>query len=205
METLRNLSGKQKFIIGFLIGLLIGGGTTYLIFERAILDDVRCEKGETLEDCAERVEEVLKDSIQKENKEEETSSSGTSTNTGGNIGGTNTSTSPTSVEVPGTNAVVANDQPAGNKVEVTLVTLSKSGWVVIHEDNNGKPGSVLGARRYDSGIHLGEVELLRGTQKGMTYYAMLHLDDGDKQFDLAKDLPILGEGGVVLMDSFKAL
>jgi hypothetical protein len=59
------------------------------------------------------------------------------------------------VAVSGSNAIQANDQIAGDTVEVTMITLSVPGWVAIHEDKNGQLGNILGASRFDPGIHLG--------------------------------------------------
>ena len=114
---------------------------------------------------------------------------------------------PTTPAVPvsstGATAVAVDEQKAGNTVAVTMLTLSNPGWVVIHEDRNGKPGNVLGATWYQAGIHLAKVELLRSTVVGGTYYAMIHSDDGDKQFDLKKDLPLMDASGNPIMAMFK--
>lgn len=104
----------------------------------------------------------------------------------------------------GTNAVSAADQSAGGRVAVSSASLSVSGWIAVHEDQSGKPARILGARRLDPGnLSNVEVELLRGTTPGGTYYVMLHRDDGDRQFDQTKDLPIADASGNPIMASFK--
>lgn len=101
----------------------------------------------------------------------------------------------------GGNAVAVNDQAPGLRVAVAMVTLARDGWVVIHEDRDGKPGNILGAQRFGSGANQsGSVDLLRSTEEGRVYYAMLHSDDGDRAFDHAKDLPLTDpQGNVILM------
>jgi preprotein translocase subunit SecG len=108
------------------------------------------------------------------------------------------------VSVSGSNDIAANDQKAGDKVEVTMVTLSVPGWVAIQEDKDGGLGNVLGASRFDPGIHLGEIELLRGTVSGGVYHAVLYQDNGDKQFDMSTDAPIKNPEGKIIEAKFKA-
>lgn len=189
METLKHLSGKQKFIAGVAIGLIIGSAGAYFILDQASWSTSKCATGESVADCLERLQQSSN------------MGNGTKTVTDKSIkdGGTQDESA-----ISGTEGVSVDDQPAGFKVVVNMVTFAKTGWLVVHEDSGGVPGKILGARRYDAGIFLGEVELLRQTEVGKTYYAMLHTDDGDKQFDSKVDLPILGLDARVIMDSFKA-
>ena len=185
METLKNLSGNQKFIIGLIIGLVVGWGGTLFSFDKSGKMVSSKESKDSLKDATEEISDTLN------------SNDGSASQIGYNK-------KAEAVIVSGTNAIEVNDQRAGDKVEITMATLSKAGWVVVHEDDNGAAGKVLGARRYEPGIYLAEVELLRSTESGKIYYAMLHIDDGDKEFNLGKDAPMKGEDGVVVMDSFKA-
>lgn len=106
----------------------------------------------------------------------------------------------------GENAIAVDDQDAGSTATVRSATLSEEGWVVIHEDWNGKPGNILGARRLLAGTHQAVVvELLRSTEGGKVYYAMLHRDDGDKAFAHTRDLPVLDAGGSPIMMRFVAI
>lgn len=99
--------------------------------------------------------------------------------------------SPAGIAPVGGNAIAVGDQAPGATVTVSFVTLAGNGWVVIHEERDGAPGAILGARRFDAGSgQSGTVELLRPTEEGKVYFAMLHADDGDRQFDHTKDLPI---------------
>lgn len=105
----------------------------------------------------------------------------------------------------GENAIAVSDQAPGSKVSVSLVTLAKDGWVVVHADRDGKPGNILGAQRFNVGANQnGEVDLLKPTEEGKVYYAMLHADDGDKMFDHTKDLPVTDPQGNVIMMRFVA-
>jgi len=96
------------------------------------------------------------------------------------------------------------DQKPGDRVVIKSVVLGTIGWVVIHDDNNGKPGHILGAHRFNAGTYTGQVELLKATEEGKVYYAMLHADNGDKQFDYRTDLPINDAGGNPVMMRFVA-
>ncbi len=106
----------------------------------------------------------------------------------------------------GDNAILVSDQAPGGRVVILSVTLSQAGWVVIHEDRNGKPGSILGAHRFEKGTRSGSVDLLRRTESGRIYYAMIHGDDdGDHVFDYKKDLPVQDVSGNTVMVKFTAV
>lgn len=105
----------------------------------------------------------------------------------------------------GGNAVAVNDQPPGLTVSLGMVAITRDGWVVIHAAEDGAPGRILGARRFDAGsVETGSVELLRPTEEGRVYFAMLHADNGDRQFDHTKDLPLTDAGGNVILMRFVA-
>lgn len=95
------------------------------------------------------------------------------------------------------------DQLPGKVAKIQELAMDRSVWVAIHEDAEGKPGKILGARRFPSGHILnGEVELLRGMTPGL-YYAMVHEDDGVLGFNHAKDVPAV-ENGLPVMARFLA-
>ncbi|MBI4132296.1 MAG: hypothetical protein HY474_01555 [Candidatus Sungbacteria bacterium] len=104
----------------------------------------------------------------------------------------------------GANAIAVNDQPPGLTVVVSLVALERDGWMVIHESDGGGPGRILGAKRFDAGQGSGTAELLRPTEEGRVYFAMLHADDGDRQFNHIKDLPLEDPQGNVILIRFVA-
>jgi len=100
-------------------------------------------------------------------------------------------------------AIVVADQNAGIEVHIKEVTLQKTGWVAIHESQNGSPGTVLGAQLFNAGKQSGTVDLLRGTAPGSVYYAVLHDEDGDRAFNLRKDLPLSDSMGNPIMAEFR--
>jgi len=101
--------------------------------------------------------------------------------------------------------IVVKDQPAGFKVIVDSVSLENVGWVAIHEDRDGELGNILGAYRFENGTHSGEVELLRNTVEGGTYYAVIYNDDGDREFDHKKDVPLVDGLGNEIISEFKVI
>lgn len=113
---------------------------------------------------------------------------GTSTNTG-----TNT---------PGQNSLSVATQDTGAKsVIVTTVSLQQPGYIVIHADDNGSPGAVLGqSALLQAGTHT-NISVPLSVKNNTTYWAMLHTDNGNGTYATAEDAPTTN-GGVVVMVSF---
>jgi hypothetical protein len=106
-----------------------------------------------------------------------------------------------STDVSGASLNVA-DQPAGLEVRVSSLLLTENGWVGIRDIE----GRVLGAGRFEAGTFKDvTVPLLRATVAGESYQALLYVDDGDKEFDLHKDILISGPDGGVAGTNFKVL
>jgi hypothetical protein len=98
--------------------------------------------------------------------------------------------------------VTVQDQAAGPSVSVASVTLNQMGWVAIRDAD----GRVLGAARFDAGTYANvSVPLLRATVAKSSYQVLLYIDDGDRQFDLHKDILITGADGGVAGTTFKTL
>lgn len=99
------------------------------------------------------------------------------------------------------NVLSVEDQKPGNMVVIQSLTMGANGWVVIYDDSNGKPSHILGAHRFNAGTYARQnVELLKGTEEGKVYYAMLHADDGDRKFDYRTDLQVKdGSDNTVMM------
>ncbi|MBI5959461.1 MAG: cupredoxin domain-containing protein [Chloroflexi bacterium] len=105
------------------------------------------------------------------------------------------------------------DQPLGtsNELWFSQVLLDQSGWLVIHADDGGAPGEVLG---YSSvlpvGLSTGVVVVIEPSTIGNTVWAMLHYDTGTAatyefgEVDGA-DMPVLDAGGSPVMDSLVIL
>ena len=108
-----------------------------------------------------------------------------------------------------TDVVTANDHTLTvltSWVTVANVTLAADGWVVIHDDNAGAPGAILGQTFVAAGTATDVVvELSAPATDGATYWAMLHTDspaDATFTFGTASDdLPVTDFFGTVVMDS----
>ncbi len=184
MDTLKKLFSSYRLALCFAAGALVGAGlyasgTVFFSGKCGTLEKVfsPCVSG----DSSGEVALVSSDSSQQK--------------TSGPL-------RPTPVYIVGTNALAVNPQAAGNTVEVTMATFSEPGWVAIHEEEEGAFGRVLGAQRFEPGIHLGEVELLRPTVPGGIYAAVLYRDVGDSAFDLLTDPMLKGQDGKIIKTSF---
>ena len=104
----------------------------------------------------------------------------------------------------GANRIVVSDQFPGNVVYLSSVQLAKGGWVVIHKDNKGQPGDIIGQTWFDAGVNPGKVTLSQSMVDGSVYYAMIHSDNGDKKFDAKVDMPLSDANGNVIMKIFRA-
>lgn len=124
--------------------------------------------------------------------------------TAGN-GATAASSTAAATATTSANFISVLDQPAGVQVQVADVKLDRLGWVVIHDDDNGVPGRILGAQLFDAGETSGTVDLLRGTLAGSDYFAVLQADNGDRAFEPKLDEPIMGSDGNPVMTKFAAL
>lgn len=104
------------------------------------------------------------------------------------------------------NRIVVPNQESGGLVTIQFVSFKQPGWVVIHELlSGGNLGSALGAQRFDEGEYSGGVSLLRVTESGSTYAAVLYLDNGDRRFDIGIDLPELGGSHEMIQTTFTIL
>ncbi len=114
------------------------------------------------------------------------------------------STTDTVSDVNEINRLVIADQYPGNVVYVSSAQLANGSWIVIHKDNAGKPGAVIGSMWAEKGIAPVKVTLTEKTVDGQLYYAMIHSDDGDKKFDAAKDAAVKDSRGNVIVKTFRA-
>lgn len=131
----------------------------------------------------------------------------TDTTAGSTSGSTNEpSVNPSSVSSSGASAVASGetvttqDQPAGISVSIAQATLKNPSWIAIKDTN----GRILGAGWFStSGEHL-SVPLLRATEAGQVYQAVIYVDDGDKQFDFHKDTLLTSSEGAPVSSTFRA-
>jgi len=99
-------------------------------------------------------------------------------------------------------SVKVEDQPAGTEIKVSSLSLSNMGWVGVRDAD----GRVLGAGRFEAGSFSDvTVPLLRATVAGESYQVLLYADDGNREFDLHKDILISGPNGGVAGTNFRAL
>ena len=95
------------------------------------------------------------------------------------------------------------DQASGMSVQVGNVEFAVPGWVVVHETEGGHVLNALGAARLDAGSYTGViVELLRTTEPGGSYAVILYSDNGNKEFEIRGDLPIIDIEGNPVMKTF---
>lgn len=102
--------------------------------------------------------------------------------------------------------VVVGNQTTGKKVNVTKVTMEKDGWIVIHDDRDGQPGIILGAYRFSKGTFNDiEMPLLVAMEEDKDYWAVIHNDNGDRQFDYKVDLSAKDADGNMIMTKFSVV
>lgn len=93
------------------------------------------------------------------------------------------------------NFISVSGQASGNSVALSKVKLLKDSWVAIREDVDGEFGRILGAAWFPTGTNKDvAVGLLRNTQAGKTYYAVLYVDNGDHQFSTKADVLVTENG-----------
>ena len=96
--------------------------------------------------------------------------------------------------------IAVNDQSLENdQVKVASFFLDKPGYVVIHADVDGKPGTVIGNSELVSGSYSNFKVIIDATQAGTRVFAMLHYDDGDGQYEFpGDDTPVKVEDQIVV-------
>jgi hypothetical protein len=103
-------------------------------------------------------------------------------------------------------SVVVQDQSIDDSRVIVLKVLSATpGWIVIHSDNGGKPGPVLGYAAVREGENLNVVVAIDAKKATPVLYAMLHVDVGvvgTYEFPGA-DVPTMSMGTMV-SPGFKA-
>lgn len=101
------------------------------------------------------------------------------------------------------NRVVVSDQYPGDVVYITSAQFENPGFVVIRENNNGNPGAIIGQAYFGEGINPGRITLVKETEEGKLYYAVLYSDNGDEQFNVATDLPLKDVQGNTILRTFR--
>ncbi len=93
-----------------------------------------------------------------------------------------------------TPGVTVSDQAiANNKVTIETVVSDGPGWLVIHAQQEGKPGPILGFSPVTAGENSNVVVEIDATGATGTLYAMLHTDAGQEgtwEFPNGPDVPV---------------
>jgi len=101
------------------------------------------------------------------------------------------------------NAIVVKDQKPGDEAMIDDVSIEAKGYVVVHEDDNGKAGKIVGMSGLLNAGETRSVPVKMKIHAGLSHWAMLHIDNGDGVFDAKQDLPLKDENGEFVMKSFK--
>lgn len=125
----------------------------------------------------------------------------TSTTKTAKNGATNTASVAAGVALESADIDVTSPQRAGQSVIINSVSVSKPTWVVVYDNNAGKPGNVLGAQLFFASTN-GIVTLLRPTMAGKTYFIGRAVDNGDRKFQKASDTPLADENGNPILVTF---
>lgn len=101
-----------------------------------------------------------------------------------------------------TPAVTVADQELGNGDTVTVpqVTATEAGWLVIHVNDNGAPGAVIGQTAVEAGTNENVMVEVDAQEVTETLFAMLHVDAGESgvyEFP-GPDVPVQVDGDVVV-------
>ena len=94
------------------------------------------------------------------------------------------------------------DQPVvDGQVNITRLTSNGPGWVVIHADDGGKPGAVLGQTPIPGGISANIKVTVSPVGRTDTLFAMLHSDLGESgvyEFPNGPDAPVTVNDRIVM-------
>jgi len=180
----------QQLVLMLIIGVLIGT-TAVMVWK---LDNTPAK--ETADDMAESTRSS-------ENTDEKTGEAIRATTTGSIL--SQAGAWPLPPEIPSNTRIglTVLDQPAGNTVDVSGLSIANKQWIGVYDDRSGAPGWIMGAARVHAGDTVGKVELLRAMVAGNSYYAVILNDDGDESFNRLSDLPPLTPDRVTIV-RFKA-
>lgn len=87
------------------------------------------------------------------------------------------------------------------EVEVTA-TLIESGFVTIHQSIGGAPGPIIGSSGFIAADENTSVTISTSEPMdvGLTYVALLHVDNGDEKLVITQDMPVTSNGVSVRAD-----
>jgi len=98
---------------------------------------------------------------------------------------------------------VANQKP-GRFVNVGRATLSKKGYVAIHQEEAGAPGAIIGFSSLLNAVESRNfsVTLNRKSVAGESFYAMIHWDNNNGAFNPSEDAAAKDKDGNIVMAKF---
>lgn len=108
------------------------------------------------------------------------------------------------------NAVNVPDQALGegNTIQVSNVLSRTPGWLVVHADEDGSPGMILGFSPVDEGETTDVLVELDADGITETMFAMLHVDEGSAgefEFPGGEDVPARDPDGDIVTPPFQLL
>lgn len=95
---------------------------------------------------------------------------------------------------------VGDQEPADGTVTIDRVVAPEPGWLVIHADDNGAPGAILGQTAVDPGENTDVAVEIDQDAATETVHAMLHADRGTMgEFEFpGTDVPVTVDGQAVV-------
>lgn len=114
---------------------------------------------------------------------------------------TSTASVAAGVTLDSTDIDITSPQRAGQSVIINSMSVSRPTWVVVYDNNAGKPGNVLGAQLFFTSTS-GIVTLLRPTMAGKSYFIGRAVDDGDRKFQKASDKVVTDANGNAVLVPF---
>ncbi len=195
MEENNSKRGQLKAIVLLLIGFIIGFAThAFTVSEESVIPDDQNNTSEETVDTGSKSDENDDKVSPTDGSTDDTVTNDKEEENEDNTAKTSFDATPNNSSYDGYSFSVV-DQSAGGVVYVSSLTFPKESWIAVREDNDGVMGNILGARRYPTGEHTGAIELLRDTQAGQTYYVVIYIDDGDKDFDHKKETLLINSEG----------
>lgn len=173
---------RQKTVVAFIAGLLIGGLLVWVFTSAPASAPV--EEGVMEDDESSEVESggIVIDGSSESEDDTVATPDETPEPTNGVVAGSNS-------------ALEVSDQSAGGQVVLGDVSYpTQQGWVVVRDYENGMSLRILGAARYDvdAGLTPDSVKLVRATEAGKTYKVVFYTEDGDNNFNTRTDFQVEG-------------
>lgn len=113
---------------------------------------------------------------------------------------------PTDEAVPNENVfeLFVPEQAGGDNVFIESAMFLDGGYVVLHTEDGGAPGAVIGASELlPAGITENFLfDIDEEVVEGDVLFAMLHTDDGDGVFNSLLDVPVMNSAGAPIVVKF---